>query len=75
MYCYYCYAVMAIHPHAPGTYKPTQPDKVFYFGVPHNLQKPECSLGSHNLNPNRECLVWVFQHVEGYQMLSMLGMA
>ena len=44
---------MAIHPHAPGTYKPTQPDKVFYFGVPHNLQKPESYRPCHSLNPYR----------------------
>lgn len=75
LFLLYCYGCVYKKPHPPGTFKLTQPDKVFYFGVPHNLQKPECSLGSHNLNPNRECLVWVFQHVEGYQMLSMLGMA
>ena len=53
MYCYCCYAVMAIHPHAPEIFKPTQPDKVFYFGVPHNLQKPESYRPCHSLNPYR----------------------
>ena len=46
------------------------------WGSLHSLEQPESSRGCHNLNPNRECLVWVFQqHVEGYTMLSMLGMA
>ena len=44
---------------SPKTYRLAQTGQVFYFGVPYNLQKPEYSLGSHNLNPNRECLVWV----------------
>ena len=69
---------MDVQPQTPmhqGTFNSTQTGQVFYFGVPHNLQKPEYSLGSHNLNPNRECLGWVFQYVEGYTMLSMLGMA
>ena len=70
-----CYGCTTPNLHAPETFNSTQTGQVFYFGVPHNLQKPEYSLGSHNLNPNRECLGWVFQYVEGYTMLSMLGMA
>ena len=70
-----CYGCIYKKPHEPKTYRLAQTDKVFYFGVSHNLQKPEGYRGCHNLNPNREWLVWVFQHVEGYTMLSMLGIA
>ncbi len=37
-------------PHTPRTYRLAETGKFFYFAVPHNLQKPECSLGCHNLN-------------------------
>ena len=43
--CYGC-----TPPHAPETFKLTQPDKVFYFGVPYSLEKPESYMGCHNLN-------------------------
>ena len=35
LFLLYCYGCTAPNLHAPGTFKPTQPDKVFYFGVPY----------------------------------------
>ena len=50
LFLLYCYGCTTPNPHAPGTFNSTQTDKVFYFGVPHNLQKPEGYRGCHNLN-------------------------
>ena len=50
LFLLYCYGCVYKKPHPPGTFKLTQPDKVFYFGVPHSLERPEDSRGCHNLN-------------------------
>ena len=35
LFLLYCYGCIYKKPHPPGTFKLTQPDKVFYFGVPY----------------------------------------
>ena len=55
-YCYSCYAVInvpsktPIHQETPNLHRLY---KVFYFGIPHNCEKPESYRPCHNLNPYR----------------------